>query len=234
MLVIAVAGWSLGISPILDQTSAANAQVSTINATNASSFATLASLKSQFADIATQRAGLDALRESIPEDADTATFLQELGTLTARHNVTLVTVTVDAATVYQAPVAVVPPVANAGASSTPTPSSTPTTATTTPTTPATPAATSGFVLVPVSITVKGAFNNVRDFIGAVQGGSRLYFAATAGLNTDPTTGGVTGTLTGDIFTLQGTSDAVKAPAKAASTPAPTDTAKPTDTSTPTP
>lgn len=232
MLVIAVAGWFLGISPVLDQAQAANSQVSTIDSTNAASVATLASLKQQFADLATQQTALDGLRASIPEDAGSAAFLQELNTLSAAHNVTLTSVTVATATVYQAPVSttVAAPGTDASSSATPTP-----TPATVPVAGSTVPAGGGasFVLVPVTIAASGSFNDVRDFVGAVQAGARLYFAATVSISS--TTGGVfTASLTGDIFTLQGTSDAVKAPSKAAVTPAPTDTAKPTDTSTPAP
>lgn len=222
MLVIAVAGWFLGISPVLDQAQAANTQVSTINSTNAASVATLASLKQQFADLGTQQTALDGLRASIPEDADSAAFLQELNTLSAAHNVTLTSVTVATATVYQAPVSTVTPAPSADAASTP--SATPTTAPAAGST--VPVSTGGsLVMVPVTIAASGAFNDVRDFVGAVQAGTRLYFAATVSISSG-SNGVFTASLTGDIFTLQGTSDAAKAP-KAAATPAPTDTSTPT-------
>ena len=236
MLVIAVGGWALGISPVLDQASAANAQVSTIDANNAAGLTRLASLKSQFADLATQQTALDGLRASIPEDAGAAAFLSELNALSAAHGVTLTSVTIASATVYQAPVAATPPASSTGAASTATPTPTPTAATTPATTPTTPSTGGAFVLVPVTIQATGSFDNVRDFVGAIQGGTRLYFAASIAINADPTGGNAaTGTLTGDIFTLQGTSSAAATSATATpATPAPTNTAKPTGTSTPTP
>jgi Tfp pilus assembly protein PilO len=246
MLVIAVAGWFLGISPVLDQAQAANTQVSTIESTNAASLANLASLKQKFADLATQQTALNGLRASIPEDADSAAFLLELNTLSAAHNVTLTSVTVATATVYQAPVST--GTAAPSADSTSTPSAMPTSAPAPAAASTAPASTGGsMVLVPVTIAASGAFNDVRDFVGAVQTGARLYFAATVSISSG-SSGVFSASLTGDIFTLQGTSDAVKVPTKAAATPAPvvtpaptntatpkpTDTAKPTVTSTPTP
>jgi Tfp pilus assembly protein PilO len=245
MIVIAVAGWSLGISPLLDQTSAANAQVSTIDSSNAASLSQLTSLKTQFANIGAQQASLDALRQSLPEDQGAAEFLQELTALSAAHNVTLASVTVASATVYVAPVSTdtAAATATAGSTDTSTPAPTPTasSAPATTTTPVAATATAGpaFVLVPVNISVTGALNDVRDFIGAVQAGTRLYFAASVALSVDPGTGLTAGNLTGDIFTLQGTSDvAPTAAASTTATPTPTPTPTPTatskSTSTPTP
>jgi Tfp pilus assembly protein PilO len=230
MLVVAVAGWFLGISPVVAKATAANAQISSIRVTNAASLSRLTSLKQQTAGIGTLQKSLAALRDSIPEDADASVFLQELGTLSAAHNVTITSVTIASATVYTAPVAATPAADSTDttdATSTPTPTPTPTpTSTTAPTTATTPAATNPFVLVPVSITVTGAFDDVRDFIGAVQGGSRLYLATEVSIVGDASSATTTGTLTGDVFTLQGTSPE--------STPAPTPKPKPTATPTPTP
>jgi Tfp pilus assembly protein PilO len=241
MAVVAVAGWFLGVSPIVSSAVAANEQVSTITASNAASLTKVATLKAQYADIGELQTSLNKLRESIPETANSSDFLEELNALGVAHNVTLTTVTIGAATVYVAPTA------SAGAAtstttstSTPTPTPTPTTAPTTSATPTTSAA-GQFVLVPVVIAVTGSFSDVRDFIGAVQGGSRLYLANSVGITNGASTGSgggpATGTLTGDIFTLQGTSTPVAADPDVTPTPTPTptstDTAIPTISPTPT-
>jgi Tfp pilus assembly protein PilO len=238
MVVVALGGWFLGISPVISQASAADAQDSTISATNAANLTRLTTLKQEFANIGMLQKQLDPLRASIPEQADASVFLQELNTLSAAHNVVLTSVTIASATVYQAPTAATPAAdssdtTDATATPTPTPTSTPTT------TPAiaAPAVTNSFVLVPVTIVATGTFNDVRDFIGAIQTGSRLYLATSVGISVDPTSG-ATGTLTGDIFTLQGTSKASSAPTPkpkptATPTPTPTATETPIPTSTPT-
>jgi Tfp pilus assembly protein PilO len=229
MAIVAAAGWFLGVSPIVSSAVAASEQVSTITASNAASLTKVSTLKAQYADIGELQAALDKLRESIPETANAPAFLQELNALSAAHNVTLTTVTIAAATVYVAPTDPAG-TATSTTTSTATPTPTPTTAPTTTAPTTTPAGQ--FVLVPVVIAVTGSFSDVRDFIGAVQGGSRLYLAnsvaITNGASAGSGGGSATGTLTGDIFTLQGTST------PPAGTPAVTPTPTPTDTSTPTP
>jgi Tfp pilus assembly protein PilO len=231
MLVIAVGGWLLGISPVLDQASAASAQAAQIGATNSTSVATLASLKQQFSHIDTLQGKLDSLRGSIPEEASASTFLTEIDSLCATYNVQLVSVIVAAASVYKAPdAAAVTTPTPAGGTSTPTPTPSPssTVATSAPTT-----ISNGLILVPVSIEVQGDFTGVRDFVGALQTGTRLYFATNVSISTAQGTGLVTGNLTGDAFTLQGTSDIAptKGTAKATSAPTPTATPTPTPTAT---
>jgi Tfp pilus assembly protein PilO len=233
MAIVAVAGWFLGVSPIVSSAVAANEQVSTITASNAASLAKVGTLKAQYASIGELQASLDTLRESIPETVNASAFLQELDSLGTAHHVTLKTVTVASATVYQAPAAAAGSTTTSTSTATPTPTPTPTASTTTTTVPSTtPTSAAGqFVLVPVVIIVTGSFSDIRDFIGAVQGGTRLYLATsveiTAGTGGEPSTG----TLTGDIFTLQGTSTP---PASTpAVTPTPTPTSTPTDTAIPT-
>jgi Tfp pilus assembly protein PilO len=235
MAIVAVAGWFLGVSPIVSSAVAANEQVSTITASNAASLAKVATLKAQYASIGELQATLDTLRESIPETPNASAFLQELDALGAPHKVTLKTVTIASATVYQAPAAAAGSTATSTSTATPTPTPTPTPTSTTPTTPSTtPTSAAGqFVLVPVVITVTGKFSDIRDFIGAVQAGSRLYLATTVTITAG--TGGQpdTGTLTGNIFTLQGTSTPVAGTPDETPIPTATPTPTPTDTSIPT-
>jgi Tfp pilus assembly protein PilO len=235
MLVVAIAGWFLGIAPVLQQGSAADAQTASITATNTASAVRLASLKSQFAHIKPLQAKLAVLRQSIPEDAGASVFLQEINTLTAKYGVSLTSVAINSATVYQAPVAATPATTDAsGSTSTSTPTPTPTpTPTTTTTTPAAATGVNAFVLVPVSITVSGAFDAVRDFIGAIQSGPRLYLATSVSIGGATSGNPATGTLAGDIFTLQGSSPSVPPAKVKAPTPTPTPTATPTPTGVPT-
>jgi Tfp pilus assembly protein PilO len=103
MAIVAAVGWFLGVSPIVSSSVAANEQVSTITASNAASLAKVGTLKAQYASIGELQSSLDKLRKSIPETVDAPAFLQELDSLGTAHSVTLKTVTVAAATVYQAP-----------------------------------------------------------------------------------------------------------------------------------
>jgi hypothetical protein len=242
MIVVAVAGWFVGISPIVSQVSATNAQLTSTTTANASSELRLAVLKTQFATIGKLRKSLDSLRVSIPEEADASEFVEELNTLSAEYGVSLTSITINAATVYAAPVAAAPP-ATTGTTSTPTPTPTPTATPATAPATTTTVPTSGLVLIPVVIVVAGTFDAVRDFDGAVQGGPRLFLATSAEISADVATaadsGAVTGTLTGDVFTIAGTSPPTKShtPTPTATptpTPTPTMTATPTPSPTPTP
>jgi hypothetical protein len=237
MIVVAVAGWFVGISPIVAQVSTTDTQLASTTTANTTSQAKLALLKTQFASIGKLRKSLNSLRVSIPEEADASEFVQEVNALCATYGVALTSVTINDATVYAAPAAPTPPASTTDGTSTPTPTPTatapaaPTTATATP--------TGGLVLIPVVIVVTGTLDAVRDFDGAVQNGPRLYLATSAQIAVDLATasgsGSVTGTLTGDIFTIAGTSPPTKSAAPTSiPTPTPTPTLIPTPTATPTP
>jgi Tfp pilus assembly protein PilO len=230
MIVVALAGWFVGISPIVAQASAADATVASTMANNAASESKLASLKTQFAGIDKLQKTLDSLRESIPEGADASVFLQELNTLSAEYNVALTSVTINAATIYQAATPTAPTTSGSTATSTPTPSPTPTTPAAA-TTPATVVPTGGLVIVPVQITVTGAFDDVKSFVGALQSGARLYLATSVEIGSS--SGVFTGSITGDIFTVAGISTPTKSDTPTP-IPIPTPTPTPTPTGTPTP
>jgi Tfp pilus assembly protein PilO len=233
MIVIAVGGWFVGISPTIAQAAAADQQVASITQSNAASQQKLALLKQQYANIGPLQKSLDSLRQSIPESADASEFLQELDNLSAAEGVSISTVSIGSATIYEAPTtgAAASSAATTGATSTstPTPTPTPTAAPVVPT--ATPAGQ--FVQIPVEITVTGSFDAVRNFVGALQLGTRLYYATAVDISKGSSS--ATGALTGSIFTLQGTSDAPKSTTPTdTSTPSPTATPIPTGTATPTP
>jgi Tfp pilus assembly protein PilO len=224
MAVVLIAAYMLGISPILSQISAANAQTATITTSNTESQAQLASLKTQFAGIGKLKASLNKLRGSIPESEGASTFFNELTALSATYSVTVTSLTLANATIYVDPAAAA---AIATGTATQTPSPSPTTATTTP---APTTTTSGLVLVPVTLSVSGTFDNVRAFVGAVQTGTRLFYITSASLSSAPD-GTASASLNGDMFTLQGTSDVVTKPKLV---PTPTPTVTPTASPTPTP
>jgi Tfp pilus assembly protein PilO len=229
MLVVVVAGWTLGISPLFTQIAAANAQLVTTQASNQSSERQLATLGVQYKNIAKLRTQLDALRLSIPEEQAASVFINEITALGAATGVTLQTVTIATATLYAAPTAAGAAAGTTDSTSTPSPSPT---AATTPT-PATTTTASGLVLIPVVITVKGPFESTRLFAGALQTGERLLSVSGLSMTTDSSTGDVTATVTGNIFTMQGTSDPSPA-TQLVPIPTPTPTATPTVTATATP
>jgi Tfp pilus assembly protein PilO len=219
-----IAGWELGISPTLTNISAANAQTTTIENTNAASRAQLANLQLQFKGISKFKKSLNKLRESIPENEGASDFLNEISALCGSTGVTLSSITLASATLYVDPTAVAAPPAAADTTTTPAPSAAPTTPAVT-----TPTVGNGLVLIPVVILVTGPFDAVRDFVDAAQQGTRLLYSASADISIS-SDGSTTATITGDIFALQGTSDASP---KQKLAPIPTSTGTPTATPTPT-
>lgn len=225
LLVIVIGGWTLGIAPIFTQITEADAQTTTIQSSNAASQAQLATLKTQFAGIATLRSNLDALRLSIPEQQAASTFLNEINSLSGNAGTTVLSVTISDATLYTAPGAAA---AATGTAATSTASPSPTPATTVPTTPI--VTSSGLVLIPVVVTVKGSLAQDQSFLSALQTGTRLFVSSNLVINTDNSSGEVTAAVTGDIFTLQGSSDPSSS---GTTTPTDNSTATPTPTATPT-
>jgi Tfp pilus assembly protein PilO len=228
MIVIAVGGWFVGISPIVAQGAAADSQTASITQSNQANQAKLAVLKSQFANIGKLQKKLNKLRGSIPEEAEASAFLNELNELSAKYGVTLTSLTIASATIYQAPVAATTPATTTTSTSTATPTPSPSASTAAPVPTGGASATAGqFVEIPVQIVVTGALSDVREFVGAVQTGKRLYLAS--GFSVSSQAAAYSGTLVGFIFTLQGTSDEPKT-----TTPTGTSTATPTPTAIPTP
>jgi hypothetical protein len=232
MLVVVIGGWTLGISPIVTQITEADSQTTTIQSSNAASQAQLATLKSQFAGITQLQTNLDTLRLSIPEQQAASTFLDEVNSLSSSAGTQLESVQMSDALLYSAPSTAATGAATT--TSTPAPTASPT-----PTTPTTPVVTaSGLVLIPVVVIVKGTLGDDQSFFGALQTGSRLFVSSNLVISTDPSSGAVLATITGDIFTLQGSSDSTSGGStptdNSTSTPTPTATATPTATPTPTP
>jgi Tfp pilus assembly protein PilO len=231
MIVIALAGWFVGISPVVAQAAASDEQVASVTQANADSTAKLALLRQQYANIGPLQKSLDSLRKSIPVGADASAFLQELDDLSAQQGVVISSVTIASATIYTAPTSGATASSGAATDATSTPTPAPPVATT-PVAPS-PSTSGQFVQIPVQIVVVGDFDAVRNFIGAIQLGPRLYLATAVSITQSAGQTGSTGTLTGFIFTMQGTSDATKSK-KPASTPTPTPTPVPTGTPTPSP
>lgn len=215
ILLVLLLGWFFGVSPILDQMAAVNAQTLGFQQNNAASGQRLATLKKQFENIAPLEKKLEKLQESIPTDADIAAFLAEINALCAANGVSLTSLTVNDALEYVAPGAVVPPPADPGA--TPDPS-----ATSDPTAPVTPSPSSGLIAIPVRVSVAGPYGQVMAFTGALQTGKRLLLitSLTVGLNNST----YTGTVAGNIYALPLPPGVVL----------PTPTPSPTPTPTPTP
>lgn len=189
-VVLIAGGWFVGVQPQLASASAADAQRTTIEATNASNRDVLRKLEAEFRELGRSKAELAALRKSVPGNADTAGFTRQVNDAATGAGVTMTSLTFGTAQAY-APAG--EPTASNGAasaapSSTASPSSTPAPAAT-PSAPSTPAApqpyrndqitSSTFDLIPVSIAVDAAsWAQALDFTKRMQHGDRLFLVDT--------------------------------------------------------
>lgn len=199
-LAILVLGWFLGVSPILDQAAAANAQRDTAAASNVALEARNAALKEQFANLAELEDELGPLSASVPFDGDVSAFLNRINALGDQIGVSLDSLTVGSAEVVTAG-EVVDPTAEAPATDAASPT------TEDPATPAEPApadTSTGLVSIPVTVVVKGGYPQTLAFLGALQNDSRLFLMKTVAVNglTDGTP--FTATFDGWIFALPAT------------------------------
>lgn len=203
--IVALVGWFLGISPIVEQTSAANIQKQSLALTNDSSQARVAALKKQFENIGTLETQRDELSKSIPTGASIASFLREVNALTTANGVTLGNAAVSGAQSYEPPAAAAATTstdtAAASASPSPSPSASAQTTDAAAATPA-PATGSGLILVPITITVTGKYDNVLAFIGGIQAGERLYLVKTVSIRASTAVdGNFDGSITGVVYAL---------------------------------
>ncbi len=184
IVVVAVFGYILGVSPILAQTSAAEQQLSSVTTTNTSTQSRNAVLKSQFSNMASLRADLSKLNASIPLGAEMPVFLREINGLIDKAGVVLGTVTVSAGELYKSPDAAA--AAPASTAVTPSPSPSPSAGTSAPVAPAAPAGPSSrLTLIPVQISVNGGYDAVMAFVGSVQTGERLYLVKSVAVSSSP-------------------------------------------------
>ena len=209
---VAILGWFVGISPVLDQAAATGEQVSSAAGINDINQAKLVTLKKQFANIGEVQNELTGLRQSLPVVADMPDFLREINEFGAAHNVSLTSVTVSPPTPYEAsPATAAASTPAEGSTPTPSPSASASATATAGTTSAPPAAGSGLVVIPVQIVVTGSYADVLAFVGAIQGGPRLLLVQTFAMTGNE--GSFTGSIAADIYALPTT-----APAAASTTP----------------
>jgi Tfp pilus assembly protein PilO len=157
-------GWLVGISPELAAVASANQDRSSVVVQNGVSEALLAKLKRDYIGIDDLKRQMNTLQIAVPASAQMSTFVTELNMLAATHQVTVKSISVSDAKPYTSAPA---PVATAG-----TPASKAVVMTNSKITAA------NFVVIPIQISVTGVFTRVLDFVHDVQGGPRLFLAAT--------------------------------------------------------
>ncbi len=232
--VVLLLGWFLGVSPILEQVTAANLQTQNMQTANTASAARLARLKKQYENLGPLQQELAKLQESIPADADIPTFLAEINALCAANGVSLTSLTVNDALAYVAPGAVVAPAVpapGAAPTATPTPTAGAAAGATPPATTAAPDPSTGLVAVPVKVSVSGPYAQVMAFAGALQTGSRLLFVRKLSVTSSATDANFVAAIEGNIYALPLPAGVTKESITPTPPPAPTLTPTPSPTST---
>lgn len=204
MVVLAALGWVVGIQPQLDQSTAADAQTAQVESSNMASQAVLTKLKKDNGALPELKSQLGSLQTSIPAEAQTPAFMDELNALASANGLTVIASQITDGAGFVPPVnpAAQAPAATSsgsGSTATPTPSPTPTPSVA-PAPTATPTAVPGmppavstlvskddFTVIPVSITVRGNYPNIVAFVAAAQKGNRLFMVN--GINVGPAANG---------------------------------------------
>jgi Tfp pilus assembly protein PilO len=214
MVGVLLAGWFLGISPQLDAAAADEAQRLSVVAQNDEIQAVVAQLREDQKSLPAFKTTLEGLQRSIPRDASTSAFIDDINALATGAGVIISGITVSDAQAYVAPESAAPaapveptaapaegepviPVEEVVAADPFVPD-----AVTNPL-----VTTDNFVLVPITIESKGEYDQILNFVNGLQSGARLFLVTTfqSAPNVDGS-GGFTGTTSGYIYVLLGQFD----------------------------
>ncbi|UWD82447.1 hypothetical protein NY057_16820 [Curtobacterium flaccumfaciens] len=211
MVVVALAGFFLGVQPHLAQAASDRTDQVTVDATNRTTAAELARLKERAESLPKLKAELAALTASVPSSASMSSFYGAVDSVAAKAGVKVSAITTSDAVAYTAPAAATDAAAEAtdGATAEPT-----TGATDEATAPLTDPAISAanFSAIPVSVSVDGSFDQALSFVGGLQDGARLYLVTTVSSSvsqdsTDPAAAAATTwTFGGYVYVLTAGSD----------------------------
>ncbi|WIB26304.1 hypothetical protein [Curtobacterium sp. MCSS17_015] len=179
MVVVATAGFFLGVQPQLSRAATDGAQQATVEHENAVKSGELARLRQQAKTLPEMRTALAELQASVPSSDRMSAFYDEVDQAATTAGVTVSTITTSDATAY------IPPVAEAASTATDgTEPAAPPTATPAPSasaTPSPPGVTTdaritgeNFSVIPVTVSVDGSFDQAMAFATEVQDLSRLY------------------------------------------------------------
>ncbi|MBO9040742.1 hypothetical protein [Curtobacterium flaccumfaciens] len=217
MVVVALAGFFLGVQPHLAQAASDRTDQVSVDATNRTTAAELARLKDRAKSLPAMKAELAELAASVPSSANMSSFYGAVDSVAARAGVKVSAITTSDAVAYTAPVPATTaagtedPSASATDEATPEPTATPTGSATAPVTdPAISAA--NFSAIPVSVSVDGSFDQALSFVGGLQDGARLFLVTTVSSSvsqdsTDPAAAAATTwTFGGYVYVLTAESD----------------------------
>jgi len=191
IVLVVSAGFTLGVSPKLDELSASRATRTAALAQNEVYELQLAALQREFDSLETVQNELAVLREAIPEGAALPAFVGQLEAIAGRTSVTLTEFSSADALPYApvVPDATVPDATVPDA--------------TVPDAPSALVTTDNFVAVPVTISVTGSFDAVLQFLEGLQNGQRLMTVTSfsSGTPSADAPGRVTGQIAGIVYVL---------------------------------
>ncbi|MCS0498631.1 type 4a pilus biogenesis protein PilO [Protaetiibacter mangrovi] len=199
---VLAAGWFLGVSPQLSAQALADGQRKAAIAQNTSIQTAIDDLKKEEANLPEYQARAAEIEKVIPSGLESAAFITTLNNLATATAVTIEQISIGEVVKYA------PPTGDENPDGAPK--------------PVTDSRISGdnFLLVPVTLSVSGGWNEVLAFTHGVQTGDRLMLVTKVTTSGDGTT--FTTTLNGTMYVLL--RQAPPASASADSTDAATDTA----------
>lgn len=175
-------GWFLGVSPKLDEMSAANEQRASVEAQNKLHEARLKELQKQFANLDELKSDLEDAQLGLPPGDELSTFLGQLHQLEAASGATLTKFAASEAQSYLAAAgAVVNPLVTSD----------------------------NFVAITIDLTVTGTRDQVIGFVSDLQYGKRMFLVTKltvaqiqgGGSSEDAEEAAYTGTITGYVYVL---------------------------------
>ena len=189
IVLVVSTGFTLGVSPKLDELSASRATRTAALAQNEVYELQLAALQREFDGLDTVQNELAELREAIPEGAALPAFVGQLEAIAGRTAVTLT----EFSSADALPYAPVVPDATVPDATVPDATAAPSALVT----------TDNFVAVPVTISVTGSFDAVLQFLEGLQNGQRLMTvtAFSSGTPSADAPNRVTGQIAGIVYVL---------------------------------
>jgi len=201
-IALLLAGWFVGIQPLLAAAATADSDRATIEAQNDAKVITIAQLAKDNENLPALERSYTTLQKSIPTTPSTPDFITGLDTLAGATGVQVKTITVGAATAYTIPASAVPkPETTSDDPDAAAPSTEPepvgATAVTSPL--VTP---ENFFGIEVGVDVEGTYADVLAFVKGMQSGSRLFLLTSFTSTTNAEGGGVTARVGGLIYVLK--------------------------------
>ncbi len=213
--VILLAGWFIGVSPMLASAASSELDLAATRSTNAAHAATLDDLTQRSSELPALKAESEALQQEVPLDADLSDFIRSINGIQEQTGTVVTDLTVSDGIPFSPVVPEVEPVASTGDAEADA-------AAASAATDIEAVASSGassqlltpenFTAVPVTVAVDGTLEQVLAFIDALQSGQRVYLVTDLAVAQDATTGIFTATIDGLAWVLLDASSAPAAPA----------------------